>query len=110
MKKIVCSIYDTKAEFFSPPFVQNNEVEARRSFDDVANDPKGRIYQHMEDYDLYMLGEFVDNSGELIPIKPKSLGKARKLISRQVEEQLELFKERNKNQKPEILKMEEVKN
>ena len=62
----VYSVRDKKTEMFNPPFYQATHGEAERSFHRLVNDPKTNINQFPEDYDLYYLGEFDDNKGQLI--------------------------------------------
>lgn len=70
MTNKIYSIYDEKAEIFSTPFFSMNDNMAIRSFQDLANDPSSTIYKHPEDYKLYELGEFEDQSGKTIPVDP----------------------------------------
>jgi len=67
MKLNVYSIRDTKSETFAPPFLQKTNGEAERSFRQLANDEKSQICRYPEDYDLYLLGEYDDNTGKLSP-------------------------------------------
>lgn len=57
------SIYDTKAEFFSPPFFMVSNGEAVRAFKDLANDTNTSIGRHPSDFRLMCLGEFDNLSG-----------------------------------------------
>lgn len=58
------TIRDSKAEYFHPPFFQKTHGEAERSFKQLANDQKSTIWQFPEDYDLYFLGEYDDQTGK----------------------------------------------
>lgn len=64
MQLKIFSIRDTKTEIYNRPFYCLTNGEAERNFRDIANDDKSKISQHPEDYDLYYLGEFDDNSGK----------------------------------------------
>lgn len=59
----VYTIRDSKSEMFHPPFLQKAKGEAERTFTQLANDPETSIGRFPEDYDLYYLGQFDDNSG-----------------------------------------------
>lgn len=65
MKWRVYSVRDGKAEFYFTPFTQKTHGEAERSFGDLAKNPKTSIGQHPEDFDLYYLGEFDDQTGKM---------------------------------------------
>lgn len=68
MKHRIFSIRDTKAEFYYTPFAQKTLGEAERSFSDLAANDKTSIGQHPEDFDLYYLGDFDDQSGKFEPL------------------------------------------
>lgn len=61
----VYSIRDSKAEVFNTPFFQKTHGEAERSFKQLASDEKSTVWKFAEDYDLYFLGEYNDEKGEL---------------------------------------------
>lgn len=57
------SIYDTKAEQFSPPQVYHNDMLALRAFEGIVNDDKMLIKKYPEDFSLYYIGNFNDSDG-----------------------------------------------
>lgn len=59
----VYSIRDAKAEVFNTPFYQKTHGEAERAFQQLVNDDKSTVNKFAEDFDLYFLGEYDDNSG-----------------------------------------------
>lgn len=61
------SIRDQKSEVYNLPFFQKTHGEAERSFRTTAMDQKTTICQHPEDFDLYFLGEYDDNTGKFQP-------------------------------------------
>jgi hypothetical protein len=63
MKLMVCSVFDVKANAFMSPFFVPNVNIARRSFGDAVLDPSTGISKHPEDYRLYQVSIFDDNSG-----------------------------------------------
>lgn len=75
MKHKIFSVYDSKAEAWTRPMVNDNIGRMLRSFEDLANDKNHPIGQHPEDYSLFEIGEFDDESGDIIAVQPKvSLG------------------------------------
>ena len=57
------SIYDSKAEQFSPPQVYHNDMLALRAFEGIVNDDKMLIKKYPEDFSLYYIGNFGDSDG-----------------------------------------------
>lgn len=60
----VYSIRDAKAEVFNAPFYQKTHGEAERSFQQLVNDEKSTVNKFAEDFDLYYLGQYDDNTGK----------------------------------------------
>lgn len=57
------SIYDSKAEQFSPPQVYHNDMLALRAFEGIVNDDKMLIKKYPEDFSLYYIGNLSDSDG-----------------------------------------------
>lgn len=57
------SIFDTASGIYSPPFFQITKGLAIRIFSDTAKDKNTSIGQHPNDFTLFYLGEFDDNTG-----------------------------------------------
>ena len=57
------SIRDAKAEVFNTPFFQKTHGEAERSFRTGINDQTTSLNKYPEDFDLYYIGEYDDQSG-----------------------------------------------
>ena len=64
MKIKAYALKDILVEAFNAPFYAPNDRVAQRVCSDVASDPETLIGKHPEDFDLYLLGEFDDHSGE----------------------------------------------
>lgn len=63
----IYSIFDRKAAAYMAPFFSANKDTAIRSVQiQVTQNPP----PHMADYDLYLIGEWDDNSGQLLPAPP----------------------------------------
>ncbi len=65
MKLVLCSVKDRAADAFGRPMFVPSIGVAIRSFSDEVNrqDPENQLHNHPDDFDLYELGEFDDNSG-----------------------------------------------
>ncbi|QXP08276.1 MAG: nonstructural protein [Arizlama microvirus] len=71
------AVRDGKAEYYMNPFFQKTMGEAERSFRSLVNDEKSIVHQYPEDYDLYFLGEYDDQTGKFSPLEaPQHLQKA----------------------------------
>lgn len=57
------SIYDNKAEQFSPPQVYHNDMLALRAFEGLVNDDETLINTYPEDFSLHYLGNISDTNG-----------------------------------------------
>lgn len=70
------SVYDKKAECFSPPFFMRATGLALRGFIDMLNSgDKTQYSAHPEDFDLYELGEWNDETGKVDQYEiPRLLG------------------------------------
>ncbi len=67
------SIHDTKAEAWTNPIFANSNGAALRSFTDACRNPESDFGRHPEDYSLFYVGTFDDQSGELTGDNPVHL-------------------------------------
>jgi hypothetical protein len=87
MKLTLCSVKDRAADAFGRPMFVRSIGEAIRSFSDEINRAAddNQLFNHSDDFDLFELGEFDDNTG-LIEVyeQPKlvSLGKQVKITEK----------------------------
>lgn len=79
----VYALTDLKAGNYSTPFFCASNGLAIRMFSDLVRDPKTTLSRHPDDFQLFCLGEFDDNSGELTSKKPEFLSKANDFINAQ---------------------------
>jgi len=71
------SIRDSKAEVFNTPFYQKTHGEAERTFQTLVKDEKSTLSKYPDDYDLYYLGEYDQDTGKSHPIDtPQHMAKA----------------------------------
>jgi len=82
MKLWVFSALDKAVGAFLPPFYARSKAEAIRSFSDAVSNPESNFSKHLDDFVLYELGEFDDNSGIFSGSEPNRVLSARECISR----------------------------
>jgi hypothetical protein len=65
VKRLVVSVRDRAADNFGTPFFVVARGQAIRSFSDEVNRQAADnpLYNHADDFDLYELGEFDDDTG-----------------------------------------------
>lgn len=70
MKTNVYAIRDIVMKNYSLPFYAIHESHAKRICQDLVQRGEGTIvYDHPEDHDLYLIGEYDDLSGLISPVK-----------------------------------------
>jgi hypothetical protein len=72
----IFSIKDIKTGTHNPPFYQKNVGEASRTFEKLCNDKTSILNEYPEDFVLLKLGNFCDETGELIASTPSIIGTA----------------------------------
>jgi len=65
MIQFIYSINDNKAQAYLPPFFLHNKNIAIRHFADCVKDKNHQFAKNPEDYSLWEIGEFDDNTGEI---------------------------------------------
>lgn len=70
MKKQVVSVKDRAADAFMTPFFVPSRGMAIRSFKDEVNrkDAGNIMSQHPDDFDLYLLAEWSEDSGQFVQV------------------------------------------
>lgn len=66
MRLYIFAVRDRMADVFGSPFMQASKNMAIRTFSDSVNavgDTGGLISKHPDDFDLYQLGTWDDNTG-----------------------------------------------
>jgi hypothetical protein len=78
---VVC-VKDRAAEVFNRPFFVPHRNVAIRDFTDEVNRAAAdnQLNKHPDDFDLYLLGEFNDNTGEFSISTPQVLVRAKDLL------------------------------
>lgn len=79
----IYAVKDLATQAFGNPFVTKAQGEALRSFmDEVNADPaQSQIAKHPEDYELYKLGDYDDENGQINAIEPQLVSRAKDLIT-----------------------------
>lgn len=81
MQSKMFAIRDSKGEFFNTPFFQKTHGEAERSFKTLVSDERSNISKYPEDFDLYYLGEYDDQTGTVSALDtPQHVIKATALV------------------------------
>lgn len=65
---VVCSVFDTAVQNYSPPFCVRHLGEATRSFTHEVQGKDSRIAKNPADFFLFHLGSFDDESGTMLPL------------------------------------------
>lgn len=73
MKLKVCAARDVKASAFLQPFVTNSLGTGMRLFGDSCADVKSVFNKHPEDFMLFEIGDYDDETGLLSPVVPPKL-------------------------------------
>lgn len=70
---VAMSVRDLKAEAFGAPFFVQNIGIATRSFTDEVNReaPDNMYWKHADDFQLFEVGEFDDQTGTMKPSIPR---------------------------------------
>lgn len=61
----ICSVHDVKAEAWMTPMFFQANGQAVRAFGDAVRDKSTEFGKHPEDYHLFLIGEFDNQTGEI---------------------------------------------
>lgn len=76
MIKIVVAVKDQAVEFFGTPFVVHTKQEAIRSFILEVQNPESTMAKSPTDYDLFALGTYDTDTGQIKGHEPMRLMRA----------------------------------
>lgn len=81
------SVYDQKADAYLPPWIMPRVSMAQRVFGDCVNSSDHQFSHHPEDYTLFHLGDWDDETGEFrsLPSGKRSLGLALEYVKVQTD-------------------------
>ena len=82
MNLMIFAIRDQKTDQFANPMFLITKAHAIRSFADAINekDANNQLRKHPEDFEMFHLGEYNTNTGEIIPTRPTSVATATELF------------------------------
>lgn len=63
--KVIVAIYDRTTEAFTPPMAVRTRAEAVRSLRQEMSQKESQIAQHPTDFELWQVGEWNEETGEL---------------------------------------------
>lgn len=73
MKTEMYSVYDSKAQAYGLPFHAPNDAVALRIFGEAVNDPSTQLNKYPEDFVLFHLGRFDDQTAQFEITNIKSI-------------------------------------
>lgn len=77
----VFSVFDSKLQVFNTPFFSRSDADATRSFSDLVRDSRTTVGQHPEDFFLFEIGLYSDETGEIDGSTPKQIAAATAFVS-----------------------------
>lgn len=66
----IFTIFDTKAKAYMQPFFSKNAATALREVQSAVDNTEHGFNTHAEDYSLFHIGNYDENSGKIDPISP----------------------------------------
>lgn len=70
MELKIFAVRDEKAQAFMDPFVVPHVGQATRSFQDASSNDRSPINKHPEDYTLFQIGTFDNESAKIVACTP----------------------------------------
>jgi hypothetical protein len=84
MKYAVCAVKDRAVDAFNRPLYVPTVGVAIRSFTDELNRKDSELAAHPEDYDLYELGQWDDQTAQFTPLEvPRVITRAQDLATKE---------------------------
>lgn len=80
--KVICAVRDRAVDAFGVPFFCHHVNEAIRSFKTEVNRDGSIFKDHPDDYDLYELGRYDDQTGSVVPSdRPSMLATGKSMVN-----------------------------
>lgn len=73
MRLMIVAVRDRALDAYLRPFFVNALGGAIRGFQDEINRADGEMFKHPDDYDLYHLGDWDDETGQFTSQQPKQI-------------------------------------
>lgn len=82
MRYKILTVRDRAIDAYGQPFYATSVGGAVRSFSDEINNARegNQLNKHPEDFDLFLLGEFDDNTGEFDITRPAQVAVGKDLL------------------------------
>jgi len=82
MRYKIFSVRDRAIDAYGQPFYATSVGGAVRSFSDEVNRPaeNNQLAKHPEDFDLFLLGEYDDSTGEFDTTRPAQVAVGKDLV------------------------------
>lgn len=87
MKTFMYTVFDDKADVYTPPFFQGTDGLAMRAFSQACVDTSHPFNKNPEDYHLYKVGSFDDETGKVEAFEPSLLLEAADVVAAHKAEQ-----------------------
>nr|QJB19143.1 MAG: nonstructural protein [Microvirus sp.] len=81
MKKLIFTVFDSKALVYSTPFFSVNLGTALRDFAAACNDKNTELNKYSQDFSLHQIGEYDDDTGFITSYNAINLGLAAQFIT-----------------------------
>lgn len=81
---MIFSVFDVKVEAYMAPFYARTEAEAKRSFLDAVSKEGHEFQKHREDYSLWKVGYWHEESGGLESVTPMQLCTAMEVAMKEI--------------------------
>lgn len=80
--KIIITVLDTATQVFGQPQFMHTKGEATRSFSDIINAKESNaLRDHPDDYEMYEIGTYDEQTGVITPHKkPKLINRGKDLV------------------------------
>jgi len=85
MKSKVFAVFDSKVGAFATPWCSPTIASGSRAFAGACEDRSSMLFKHPADYALFLVGEFDESTGALVPCVPENLGFASSFIVQEKE-------------------------
>lgn len=81
---LVYSLLDRKMKEFGQLVVARNEESVKRGIVDGLRGSGSLVERHPDDFDLYVVGEFDQETGVLVPVHSRLIGSVAEILQREV--------------------------
>lgn len=81
----IFTIQDVKAGAYLPPWFLPETAMAQRTFGDCCNDKEHQFGIHPDDYTLFAVGTFDNETGMILSSNPESLGNGLEYVVEQAQ-------------------------